>query len=90
MPTLAQVEHNMSDAKLELTLPQVVAQIQLHHDRLVVAAKAKAAGGDAETVAPRVISAESVERLVKEVRHYPRDLPVCVRRGAKLALSAAR
>ena len=89
MPSLAQVEHNMTDAKLELTLPQVVAQIQRQHDRLVVAANAKAkAGGDAETVPPRVIAVENVERLAKEVRRYPCDLTL--RRGAQSNLSVAR
>ena len=71
MPSISQVEHNMTDAKLDLTLPLVVAQIQRHHERQLEAEQAKAgAGVEGVVVAPRVITSEQVELLASQVRSW--------------------
>lgn len=71
MPSISQVEHNMTDAKLDLTLPLVVAQIQHHHERQLEAEQAKAgAGVEGVVVAPRVITSEQVELLASQVRSW--------------------
>jgi hypothetical protein len=61
----------MTDAKLDLTLPLVVAQIQHHHERQLEAEQAKAgAGVEGVVVAPRVITSEQVELLASQVRSW--------------------